>query len=67
MSYRIEDLKMSGSSREIVAIKVALSVIAWSRGEADGNNIVQTLRQIPMKEIQELADDIDKLNPNNAR
>ncbi|UQZ10720.1 hypothetical protein M8G38_13025 [Providencia stuartii] len=66
MSYRVEDVKMSASSEEIVAIKLAISIIAWSRGETDGNNIVKTLRQIPMKEVQDLADDIDKLNPMKA-
>ncbi|MDL9989507.1 hypothetical protein [Providencia rettgeri] len=67
MSYRIEDLKFSGASREIAAIKLALSVIAWSRDEANGNDIVRMLRQIPMKEVQDLANDIDKLNPKNAK
>ncbi len=63
MGYSVNNVKMNGSSDEITAIKLAIAVMAWTRGEEDGNNIVSTLRSINVPEVQKFADEIDQLNP----
>ncbi|HGW3687189.1 TPA: hypothetical protein ACNHZZ_001489 [Proteus mirabilis] len=67
MKYTVPNVSISASSEEIAAIKIALAVLAWTNGADNGNHLVKTLREIPMKEIQDLANDIDKLNPKNAK
>ncbi|HDS6844984.1 TPA: hypothetical protein QH023_003742 [Morganella morganii subsp. morganii] len=67
MKYSVDNVKMNASTEEITAIKLAIAVMAWTRGEIDGNNIVATLRSINLPEVKKLADEIDQLNPAKAK
>jgi len=67
MSYVINDLNVSASTKELAAIKVALASILYSLHTPErAKDVIATIRSCEFKEALELADEIEKFSPENA-
>lgn len=66
MLYKLENVNIQASTTEIAALKTALALIVWGRGETEARALIKSLKEIQVKEFQELADELAKFGPENA-